>query len=311
MSRLLNALRSRWVRAGFVVVALAAAVYAIVRDRHQIFPALASLPLANVLLALAVNVVYLLFTMASWRAVLADLGSLLGVSESFEVFFVSQLGKYVPGGVWNVVAASELGKDRAIPRRRSLGAMAVALLVSITAGLVVAVPMILLRGGATPGGTWLWLILPVAIALLTPPVLNRVLAVAMRLLRRDPLEHALTVRGTSIAAGWALLGWVAVGLQTWVLGLGLGLPASASSFVVVAGAYSVAWVVGFVVVIAPAGLGVREVALGALLTGWLPAGSVVVLVLVARVLQTVADFLMAGLAYALSRRTLGRAHDGG
>lgn len=39
-----------------------------------------------------------------------------------------------------------------------------------------------------------------------------------------------------------------------------------------------------------------------LLAGALPAGSAVVLVLVARVVQTVVDVAMAGVGYALSRR---------
>ena len=173
---------------------------------------------------------------------------------------------------------------------------------SVTAGLVAAVPMVVLAGGSTPGGRWLWLVLPVAIALLAPPVLNRLLALAMRVTRREPLEHPLTARGTAVAMAWALLGWVVVGLQMWVLGIGLGLERSVPSFLAVVGAYSVAWVAGFVVVVAPAGLGVRELVLGALLVGWLPAGAVIVLVVVARVVQTIADVAMAGIASVADRR---------
>ena len=302
MSRLLAVLRSPWVRRGFVVVALAAAVLAVARDREQVLAALQRLPVGTVLLALAVNVVYLACPLASWRAVLADLGSRLPARAAFEVFFLSQLGKYVPGGVWNLVAASELGRDRAIPRRRSLTAMAVSILVAIVAGLVAAVPALALAGRSVPGGGWLWLALPVALALLAPPVLNRLLGWLMRLARREPLEHPMTARGTAVAAGWALLGWVVVGVQVWLLGLGLGLDRSASSLLRVVGAYAVAWIVGYVVVVAPAGLGPRELVLGVLLAGALPAGAAVVLVLVARVLQTVVDLAMAGVGYGLGRR---------
>lgn len=303
MRALLRALRSRWVRVGFVVVALAGAVYASVRDWHQIVPALARLSPGTLLVAAVANVLYLLCTMASWRAVLADLGSRLPFRDAFELFFVSQLGKYVPGGVWNVVAASELGLDRAIPRRRSLSAMAVAVLMAIAAGLVAAVPMLVVVGRSVPGGGWLWLALPVALALLAPPVLNRLLALAMRLMHREPLEHPMRTRGTAAAVGWALLGWLIVGVQMWLLSLDLGLDRSVPSFLTVIGAYAVAWIVGFLVVIAPAGLGPRELVLGALLAGVLPAGSAIVLVLVARVLQTVVDFALAGGAYVASRRT--------
>jgi len=289
----LGVLRSPWVRIGFVVVALAGAAYAIASDWGPIVAALHRLPLGNALLAVAVNVVYLGCTWASWRAVLTDLGSRLGVRASFEVFFLSQIGKYVPGGVWHMVAASELGLDRQVPRRRSFSAIAVATVVA-------AVPLLVLSGRSIAARGWLWLSLPVALAFLAPAVLNRLLALAMRVLRREPLEHPMTARGTAAATGWALLGWCVVGFQVWLVGLGLGL--GRSSLVAVIGAYAIAWVAGFVVVVAPAGLGPRELVLGVLLAGALPAGSAVVLVIVTRLVQTVVDVAMAAAGYVLTRR---------
>ena len=63
---MLGVLRSPWVRIGFVVVALAGAVYAIASDWGPIVAALHRLPVGNALLAVAVNVVYLGCTWASW-----------------------------------------------------------------------------------------------------------------------------------------------------------------------------------------------------------------------------------------------------
>ncbi len=297
---MLGALRSRWVRTGFGVVALAGAGYALVRDRHSILLALHGLPLGHVLLAVLANLVYLVCTMASWRAVLADLGSRLPVRAAFEMFFVSQLGKYVPGGVWHLVAVSELGMDRDIPRRRSVSAIAVATVVGIGTGFVAAVPLLVQAGRSLPGRGWLWLALPAALLLLAPAVLNRLLGWAMRLLRREPLEQPMTHRGTATAALWALLGWGVVGLEVWLLGLGLGL--GRPSLLAVVGAYAIAWVAGYLVVVAPAGLGPRELVLGVLLAGALPAGSAVALVLLTRVLQTAADVVMAGTGYLMRRR---------
>ena len=48
--------RSRWVRWGFVLVALGAAVWAVEREWDQIVPALRSMPVGKVLASLAVGV---------------------------------------------------------------------------------------------------------------------------------------------------------------------------------------------------------------------------------------------------------------
>lgn len=296
IGRAVALLRSRWVRWAFVLVALGAAVWAVEREWDEIVPALRSMPVGNVLASVAVGVVYLLLTMLSWRAVLGDLGSPLRLRLAFGVFFVSQLGKYVPGGVWNAVAASELGADQRIPRRRSLSAMLVTVFVSLVSGLAVGVPTLALTAGGLDGGyRWLWLLLPVTVVMLVPPVMNRILATAMRLARREPLEHPLTTRGTLVAVGWSLAAWCAAGVQVWFLAVGAGLDGSPSSVARVTGAYAIAWVVGFLVIFVPAGLGAREVVLLALLAPVLPSdGVVLVVVLVSRIVQTVVDLALAG-----------------
>lgn len=309
MKRVLGALRSPWVRGAFVVVALGAAAWAVQREWHDIAPALRDMPVGLLLASLLAGVVYVLLTLMSWRSVLADLGSPLPLRRAFAVFFPSQLGKYVPGGVWNVVAVSELGADLRIPRRRSFSAMAVALLVSVVTGLAVAAPAVTLTsGGASAGYAWVWLALPLAVVLLAPPVSNRLLGTAMRLLRREPLEHPLTVRGTAAAAAWSVAAWLVAGLQLWLIGLGVGFSADVDSYARVAGAYALAWVVGFVVIVVPAGLGAREVVLVALLAGVAPDdAAVIVVVLLARVAQTLVDFLLAGAGVLVLRRTASHA----
>ncbi len=53
--------------------------------------------------------------MLAWRRVLADLGSPLHLAPAGGVFFVGQLGKYLPGSVWSIVAQAEMGTTAAHP----------------------------------------------------------------------------------------------------------------------------------------------------------------------------------------------------
>ncbi|WP_456845055.1 lysylphosphatidylglycerol synthase domain-containing protein [Cellulomonas sp. P5_C6] len=302
MNRVIAVLRSPWVRLAFVVVALGAATVAVVHQWSDVEQALTSIPVGLVVGALALAVVYLLLTMLSWRAVLTDLGSAVPLRPAFTIFFVSQLGKYVPGGIWNIVAATELGADQQIPRRRSLSAMVVTVLVSIVSGLAVALPALVIAGGAGIDVRWAWVAIPVALVALAPPVLNRILALAMRVARREPLEHPLTVRGTVAATGWSVAGWLVVGLQVWLLGRAVGMTSGVETYLLSTGAYALAWIVGFVVVFVPAGLGARELVLGLLLSGHVDQHAILVVVLVSRVVQTAADLLLGGSGLLAARR---------
>ncbi len=319
LRRLAGLLRSPWLRGGFLLLALGLAAAYLVRERAAVADAWARLDAPSVALALVLSVANVALAGASWRAVLADLGSPLARRDAARVFFVGQLGRYVPGSVLQFVAQAELAHDLGVPRRRAGSALVVALLVSTTtAGLLVTgVLPVALRGADLPGAAWAgpvrWLA-PLLLVLLVPAVLNRLLGVLLRAARREPLEHPVTARGLLASAAWALASWAAVGLQVFVLATALGAGEPAGRLLALAvGGYALAWAVGFLVVLAPAGAGAREVVLAAVLAPVVGAGGAAVVVLGSRVLLTLADLLLALAALATTPgaaarlRTAGRA----
>ncbi|PZR54432.1 UPF0104 family protein [Xylanimonas oleitrophica] len=305
MPRTLALLRSPVVRWAFLLAAVALAVVAVASSWDEVRAAAAGMPAAHLAAAAAAAAVFVWCTFQSWRALLADLGSSLPLGPAVTVFGVSQVGKYVPGGVWNVVAAAEIGADHRVPRARSLAAMALSVLVGVVSGCVVAAVSLPLAGAGALG-RWEWLVWcsPLLVVLLLPPVLGRLVGLALRLLRRGEPERPLSWGGLGRAVGWAVLGWVVAGLHVWALASGLGLAPSVRSAALAVGGYALAWVAGFVVVLVPAGAGVREAVLLALLAGSLPHAQVLLVVLLSRVLLTAVDlaFAVAGLAVRRDRR---------
>ncbi|WP_425714596.1 lysylphosphatidylglycerol synthase domain-containing protein [Georgenia sp. Z1344] len=303
MKKILGALRSPWVRGLFLVAAIGAAVLAVANQWDIVVDSLSQMPWWIVVVGLLVSVLYVVATMLSWREVLIDLGSRLGLAPAARLFFVSQVGKYLPGGVWNIVAAAEMGKDIDIPRRRSVSGMVVSLLVSIVTGLALAAGAVAFDPAVRSEVGWVVWFLPVFVVVLLPPVLNRILGVALKLIRRPPLEHPLSARGVLRASSWAIVGWLLAGLQVWLIATAVGLDPTLGTFARAVSGYALAWVVGFLVVIVPAGVGVRESILGIMLAGLLSGGGVLVTILMSRVLLTVVD-----LALGLGTGVLVRRH---
>lgn len=303
MSRVLELARSWTVKVGFLLLALALAVWAVVSRWNEVSAALTEIDPVLLAAALGLGLLYVVLTMFSWRAVLADHGTPLPLLPAARVFFVSQLGKYVPGGVWNIVAAAEMGADHRIPRRRSVSAMLVTVLISIVSGMILAVATVPFAPDelADRFGWVLWT-LPLFVVLLLPPVLGRLVDLALRLTKGDPLESPLRWRGIGAAVAWALLAWGIAGLQVWVLAVGVGMEPSGRTVALCIGGYAFAWVIGFLVVIVPAGAGVRETVLALMLAGSLSTGGVLAVVLLSRVVLTLADLLLGGLGLLLARR---------
>lgn len=303
VSRVLAALRSRWVRWGFLAAALGLAVWYVLDNRAALARAATDLSGTEVVLVVVLGAGYVWCTLLAWRAVLADLGSPLSLRRAVAVFGVSQLGKYVPGGVWNVVAAAEVGAGHSVPRSRSATSMLVAVAVSVASGAAVgAVALPFVSAGAL--GAWSWVVwaAPAVVVVLAPPVLNRLIGLAVRVARRGAPEHPMTWAGLGRAAAWSVAGWLVAGLQLWVLCTGLGLPPTARTFALATGGWALAWTAGFLFVVAPAGAGVRELVLAAVLAGALPGPAAALAVLVSRVVLTLVDLAFAGAGLLLTRR---------
>ena len=306
MRKVLAFLQSRAFRSGFLVVAIAAAIFVVVKNWTEVSDSLRSLPLWLIAVEVVLAFAYVYLTMASWRVVLNDVGDRVDPTVASRIFFSSQVAKYLPGGVWNFVAAAEVGKDYSISRRRSVCALLVSIIISIVTGLILAILAILLGPSELMEGyRWIVVAIPVGIVALCPPVLNRLVNLALRLLRRDPLDDAMSWSGTAISALWALAAWVAVGVQLWLMLIHLGMSATLPTFLLATGGYALGWTAGFLVFFVPAGAGVREVALGAVLTTIASPGVVVVVVLLARIFTTLADIVWGVGASLRMRRANG------
>lgn len=238
----------------------------------------------------------LTFSLLSWRSTLAGLGSPLPVAVAAKIYFVGQLGKYVPGSVWPVVAQMELGARHGLPRAAvgtaSLLTMAVAVPVALVLGLLAGPALVSADASAY---LLLFLVLPVAVVLLSPPVLNPLLGRALKLVRRGPLPQPLTGPVIVRVAVFAGAAHVLLGLQAWLLARDLGAD-GADVLPLAIGAFSLASVAGLLAVPVPAGAGVREAVLVVALAPVLPLGQALLLALVSRLLLTAGDLAVAGVA---------------
>ncbi len=173
------------------------------------------------------------------------------------------------------------------------------MLFCLLAGLLAALVTLPFAPGAR-SYRWVFLAAPILLICLLPQVINRILDRLLRLARRPPLEQPLAGRAVAGALAWALASWVLFGLQIWLLAIRLGAPDGRAALLSVGG-FAFAWCVGFVVVFAPAGAGVREALLIATLSPMLGVGKATAVTLVSRVLMTAGDLITAGTAATLAR----------
>jgi uncharacterized membrane protein YbhN (UPF0104 family) len=216
--------RTRAVVGGVVLaVVFAGAAIAIYRQRDSIADTLRELGLGPVLLSGVFGLVGVAATFPLWRDVLAGLGIRMPWISGARVFFISQLGKYVPGSIWPVVMQMEAGRARGASRRTMLAANLITVVLGCAVGLVLACAFLpAYNAVALEHYWWLFLALPLLLALLHPRAMTKILDWLFGLLHRPPLGERLQPRYEMRAVGWSLLSWAARGAQLLVLCAALG-----------------------------------------------------------------------------------------
>ena len=174
------------------------------------------------------------------------------------VFFVSQLGKYVPGSVWPTLMQMEEGRVRGIQRRTMLGSSLVTTVIGCCVGLGVACVLLPFYDARALGRYWWALVaLPLLIVMLHPRAMPGLLDRAFGLLKRPPLSQRLDGRYEARACLWSMFTWLGLGGHLAVLCLALG-HRGISIVVLCTGAAALAIPVGILFLPAPAGAGVRR-----------------------------------------------------
>jgi hypothetical protein len=288
-------------RVGFLVLVVVAVVLAVRGDWDELRDAVTRTGVAATAGSLLAVLAGLLASALVWRALLTDLGAHLPLRTALHVFFLGQLGKYLPGSVFAVAAQMELGRDQGVSRNR-VGTASLLFMGVLTATgvLVASVALPLTSPDALRHYFWVLAVLPIGLVCLAPPVLTRLVATLLRLLRRDPLDRPLTWSGVGASVGWALLMWVLYGAHLLLLVLPQPRTGDTSLPLLSFGGYALAWTVGFLVLLVPAGAVIREAVLVVAFAEVLDRPAALAVAAVSRGVMTLGDLLW-GAAGALMR----------
>jgi hypothetical protein len=227
---------------------------------------------------LASGVLYLLGLLLAaiyWRRVLLAMGQDARLGESLRAYFVSHLGKYVPGKAMVVIIRTAMIRSRRVDAAIAAASVFFETLTMMAVGafLAAAVLAVGFRGEAPKFWGAVGLLLVAGLPTL-PPIFQRLARLA-GVGRSDPgvsldLE---SLRFGTLLVGWLLmsLAWALLGLSYWATLEAMAIPGldPIGELPRYTACVSLAMVAGFVLLVSPGGIGVREAALVALMMPYL------------------------------------------
>jgi hypothetical protein len=242
----------------------------------------------------------------AWRRVVLSMGERLRFGPAVRIWFLASLGKYVPGKVWAVAGAAVLAQRAGVDPSVAVAAALVLQALAIASGAAaVALTARDAFQAAGPGMVPLAIVVVLLsfagmIALASQPVLDRI----SRLLPSSiPPLRAVPPSRLAVAFAANLLAWSAYGVSLLCLAHGL-LPGVALSLPQAIGVFTCSYLVGFLALFAPGGLGPRESVFLLMLAGDIGLKPAAALALASRLLLTGTEILPA--VPLLLRRTAPR-----
>lgn len=271
----------------FIARALARSWNEIPFDQFRLSPGWLALSYAGLIVSFAL-------TIRAWQEILCSMGQVMGYRTSWWVVTGSYLAKYIPGHVWAVGGRMWLCKRQGIPEKYSGTGMLLEMMILLLSSLMVfGSGLPLLAGQGAPGWGWLLLIpAPFIVTALFTPMLRWTLRTAARIALKREITLDIARAGLARSLLLMVASSAVQGMAFFALVRSV-YPIAAGKMPHLTALYNGAWAAGFLSVIAPGGLGVREGALVLFLKPYLPTTVAIIIAALARLWITVFEIGMA------------------
>jgi hypothetical protein len=242
----------------------------------------------------------------AWRRVLAAWSARLGWPDAARIWLASNLGKYVPGKVWSILAMGALARERGVSPLAAGGSAVLMQAMAVATCAAVAVAF----GAAAIQSPWsraAAAVVIVAAIFLAPRLVSPAFAAARAITGRDFATPPVPGRAVSIAATSTLLVWLVSGIAFRMIANAFGVTrGDLASYISV---YAASYLAGFVALFAPGGIGVREGALVATMqrAGLASAPEAAVIALASRLWLTALEVVPGLIALLVVQRRAAKA----
>lgn len=239
-----------------------------------------------------------------WRVLMAGGGASLRFWPAARIWTVSNLWRYVPGKLWSIGAMAAMAHRENVPPAAAASASVLGVVLNIGTGL--AISMLVAWGWMGEHGmqaVGVGLLVAAALGVVSLPyTLPRLAALASRIAQRDVRIDTPPTWAIALAVAGNLLSWTLYGLAFSWLARGLGISSGGATWQYIA-VFTASYVAGYIILIAPGGLGPRELVMTDLLLrfGLATPKEAVLLTVASRLWLTVLE-IVPGLLFLLFGR---------
>lgn len=214
-------------------------------------------------------------------------------ASALRIWLVSTPARYLPGTGWHIAGRAYMGSRIGITIRDLLVSTYVEQSLAVVSGLVVFLILSLVNG-PTLGQSHLYflILIPLGLTLTHPRVLQALLNLALRVLKKDRVEIKLSFSQVLALLVWFAFSHVLSGVSLFLV-LASITPTPLQLLPSIVGISAFAWVVGLVSFLTPGGIGVREATIVVLISAFASVPVISAAAFATRFLSALAEVFLA------------------
>jgi glycosyltransferase 2 family protein len=250
----------------------------------------------------AINILFIILTAApiylvnglSWHLIVRSIGGKVSFWENFKIWMYSNLGRFIPGGVWQypmrVVLLAEKKENKAL----ATTAVVLEALFNLIVGAIISIGSLLFFNFKIQQNILL-LILGLLICFLgilfifsSKKLSTICLSIIAKLLNKEIKAVIIDIKFIPIILLTFTLQFILGGALLFFLTNGFVSLNLLRMFEFI-GIYASSWLIGYVTIFAPGGLGIQEVSIATLLSSFVPIGLASIIAIMLRILIYISE----------------------
>jgi len=235
----------------------------------------------------------------SWYLSLKFTGENITLERHHELYFYPKVATYAPGGFWSILLRVKMAEERGISKVKVLYLSFLELVFIILTGFLLYLLFVYTNPALS---ILLFTLSGIAMFLLFSKNFQRLTNVFF-LLKKGEADHVMNKKQRETILGLHFLHWLVGGLGFFFLIQSVA-EVSWQKFLILSGIHSFSWVVAFLAPFAAGGLGVMEVALMGFLAGFFPPHIAVLITLLVRLVNILAEVVAIGAVWLYNRGSL-------
>ena len=248
-------------------------------------------------ISFALQILTLLWLVKILKWILKKTGSSVSYRRLFKAWFISSLGKYLPGKVWQLLGMILLLEKEGIPKKNTFSSVVLGQTLSVISGLLIGALFLgsdLYSEILSKNPALIILIIVFFMGVLAlffyPKLLERMINLGLRILKKDQILLDFKSKDIFFYFLSYSLAWISFGLGFTIFVKAFS-PASLGIYPGLTGAFAFSFNIGFLALFVPGGIGVREGILVLLLEAYFPAPVAILISILSRLWVSFVELL--------------------